>query len=247
MIYTPLTKKALKLSFEAHKDQVDKSGMPYVYHPFHLAEQMTTEETTAAALLHDVAEDAGITPEDLRSMGFDKRITDAVALMTHDKGEPYLTYVSRLRENPIARAVKIADLSHNSDLTRLDTVTDADKRRALKYKMALAILSDEGVTAARDGLRRTLPLDLDRFYFLGIVYRDGEPVSFTLDVEAAIDAHFTFKASETDAVMALLPRRESLPEALAEFLETRTGEDFAALLRRNGIQYESIHYDYYDL
>ena len=54
MLYTPLTKKALKLSFAAHKDQLDKSGMPYVYHPFHVAEQMETEETVAVALLHDV-------------------------------------------------------------------------------------------------------------------------------------------------------------------------------------------------
>ena len=57
MIYTALTKKALKLCFEAHRDQTDKSGMPYVFHPFHLAEQMHTEETVIAALLHDVAED----------------------------------------------------------------------------------------------------------------------------------------------------------------------------------------------
>ena len=40
MIYTDLTKKALKLCFEAHKDQVDKTGLLYVFHPFHLAEQM---------------------------------------------------------------------------------------------------------------------------------------------------------------------------------------------------------------
>lgn len=46
MIYTEMTKTAMKLCFHAHKDQVDKSGMPYVFHPFHLAEQMSDEETT---------------------------------------------------------------------------------------------------------------------------------------------------------------------------------------------------------
>lgn len=71
MLYTPLTKKALKLSFAAHRDQLDKSGMPYVYRPFHLAEQMTTEETTVAALLHDVVEDAGVPLDALQNMGFD--------------------------------------------------------------------------------------------------------------------------------------------------------------------------------
>ena len=58
MLYTPLTKKALQICFAAHKKQFDKSGMPYVIHPLHLAEQMETEEEVCAALLHDVLEDA---------------------------------------------------------------------------------------------------------------------------------------------------------------------------------------------
>ena len=83
MIYTEQTKKALKLCFEAHKEQVDKSGMPYVFHPFHLAEQMQTEETMVVALLHDLVEDTDYTIDDLTSMGFSKTVTDAIALMTH--------------------------------------------------------------------------------------------------------------------------------------------------------------------
>ena len=61
MIYTELTKKAMKLAFTAHKDQVDKSGIPYVFHPIHLAEQMESEETAIVALLHDVVEDTEYT------------------------------------------------------------------------------------------------------------------------------------------------------------------------------------------
>ena len=140
MIYTPLTKKALKLCFDAHKDQVDKSGMPYVFHPFHVAEQMHTEETVVVALLHDVVEDTDYTIDDLRKMGFPEAITDALALMTHAKGEPYMTYVMRLRDNPIARTVKLMDLLHNSDLSRLDVVDDAARQRAEKYKKAIALL-----------------------------------------------------------------------------------------------------------
>lgn len=60
MVYTEQTKKALKLCFEVHKNQVDKSGMPYVFHPFHLAEQMTDEKSTVVALLHDVIEDTDL-------------------------------------------------------------------------------------------------------------------------------------------------------------------------------------------
>lgn len=142
MIYTDLTKKAMKLSFEAHKDQLDKSGIPYVYHPFHLAEQMNTEETVVVALLHDVVEDTEYTIQDMIEMGFPQSVTDALTLMTHSKNVPYLEYVVKLKENPIAREVKIADLRHNSDVSRLDTVDEKAIARIEKYKMAIAILCE---------------------------------------------------------------------------------------------------------
>lgn len=140
MLYTEMTKKAMKLCFEAHKEQKDKSGMPYVFHPYHLAEQMEDEDTTVTALLHDVLEDTPLTLEDLRAMGFNERVLEALALMTHDESIPYMDYVAKLRTNEIARAVKLADLQHNSDLTRLDTVDDRALRRAGKYRQAIALL-----------------------------------------------------------------------------------------------------------
>ena len=142
MIYTPKTKMALKLCFEAHKEQVDKSGMPYVFHPFHLAEQMNTEETTIVALLHDLVEDTDSTIEDLVDMGFDKSITDAIALMTHADNVAYMDYVRAIKDNPIAKAVKLADLKHNSDLTRLDTIDEKALSRREKYLKAIAILEE---------------------------------------------------------------------------------------------------------
>ena len=140
MLYTPLTKKALKLSFTAHKDQLDKSGMPYVYHPFHVAEQMETEETVVVALLHDVVEDTDYNLEDLKAMGFPDSVTEALALMTHDDSVPYLEYVAKLKDNPIARAVKLADLRHNSDLSRLDEVGEEALQRVKKYRKAIELL-----------------------------------------------------------------------------------------------------------
>lgn len=140
MIYTDMTKKALSLSFAAHKDQLDKSGMPYVYHPFHLAEQMQDEDTTIVALLHDVVEDTAYTIDDLRTMGFSEKVCDAIALMTHDPAIPYLDYVAQIKRNPIARAVKLADLRHNSDVTRLDRIDEKALRRVEKYKAAIALL-----------------------------------------------------------------------------------------------------------
>lgn len=142
MIYTSLTKAALLLSFEAHKDQVDKSGMPYVYHPFHLAESMKDEYTTVVALLHDVVEDTDYTLEDLAEMGYPKEVVEALSCMTHDPDTPYMEYVAKIAENPIARAVKIADLLHNSDLTRLDEPDESAYKRVEKYKEALRILTE---------------------------------------------------------------------------------------------------------
>lgn len=133
---------ALKLCFEAHKEQTDKSGMPYVFHPFHLAEQMQTEETTVVALLHDLVEDTDYTIEDLKNMGFDKAITDAIALMTHAEGVDYMQYVAAIKQNPIAKAVKLADLRHNSDITRLDVVDQEALGRREKYLKAIALLEE---------------------------------------------------------------------------------------------------------
>ena len=143
MIYTDKTKKAMKLCFEAHKDQLDKSGMPYVFHPFHVAEQMTDEVTTIVALLHDVVEDTDYKLDDIAAMGFGQDVVDALALMTHDKNVPYLDYVAKIKDNPIAKAVKLADLAHNSDLTRLDVIDEKTRKRMEKYKTAIKLLESQ--------------------------------------------------------------------------------------------------------
>ena len=140
MLYTPLTKKALKLCFDAHRDQLDKSGLPYVFHPFHLAEQMDSENTVILALLHDVVEDSPYTHEDLQQMGFPQPVLEALRLLTHDDAEPYEDYVARIAHNPLARQVKLADLRHNSDLSRLDTVDEWALQRNAKYQRAIAVL-----------------------------------------------------------------------------------------------------------
>jgi len=140
MIYTDQTKIALKFCFEAHKNQTDKSGMPYIFHPFHLAEQMETEETTIVALLHDVVEDTAYTLEDLKQMGFGEAIIKALSLLTHDDSVEYMDYVRAIKDDPIAKAVKLADLRHNSDLSRLDVVDEKALARREKYLKAIDFL-----------------------------------------------------------------------------------------------------------
>lgn len=151
MLYTPLTKKAMQIAFEAHKDQVDKNGIPYIYHPVHLAEQMTDESTVCVALLHDVVEDTDITFEQLEQAGFAEEIIKALRLLTHDEAVPYMEYVREIKGNPIAAKVKLADLKHNSDLTRLDVVDERAKKRAEKYRKAIELLTS-GAETQREGI-----------------------------------------------------------------------------------------------
>ena len=143
MIYTTLTKKALKICFNAHKDQVDKTGLPYVFHPFHLAEQMDTEDAVCVALLHDTVEDTDISFEDLINEGFNDSIINALKLLTHNDDTPYLEYVTRIKENPLARKVKLADLRHNSDLTRIDLTVDKIPPKYNLYLEAIKYLESD--------------------------------------------------------------------------------------------------------
>lgn len=139
MINTKLTRKAMIIAYEAHKNQVDKSGVPYIYHPIHVAEQMDTENECIIALLHDVVEDTNVTFKQLEEV-FSKEIIDILKLLTKEENIEYDEYIKRIKNNSIACKVKIADLTHNLDKTRLDFVTEVDVKRNEKYKKALQIL-----------------------------------------------------------------------------------------------------------
>ena len=139
MIYTKNTKKAILIAYNAHMGQLDKMGLPYIFHPVHLAEQMDSEEECIVALLHDVVEDTSITFADLEKE-FSKEVIDALKLLTHDKSTDYFEYVEKIKENDLAKKVKIADLKHNSDITRIENPKKEDEERNIKYKKALEIL-----------------------------------------------------------------------------------------------------------
>ncbi len=139
MINTKLTRKAMIIAYEAHKNQVDNSGVPYIYHPIHVAEQMDTENECIIALLHDVVEDTNVTFKQLEEV-FSKEIIDILKLLTREENIEYDEYIKRIKNNSIACKVKIADLTHNLDKTRLDFVTEVDVKRNEKYKKALQIL-----------------------------------------------------------------------------------------------------------
>ncbi len=184
MLYTPAINKALKLTARVHANQLDKNEVPYLAHPLHLAEQMDTEAEICAALLHDVLEDGTLSAHDLIERGIPEVAVNAVLLLTHEEGTPYLDYVQAIQDgnygkkipvnnheaalarlyhsqtpaaNPqnaglnldpiaegarIARKVKLADLKHNSELSRLSIVSSRDIKRLKKYREARVILGD---------------------------------------------------------------------------------------------------------
>lgn len=139
MYYSELVKKACLISFEAHKNDKDKGGYPYVYHPFYLASQFDSENEVCVALLHDVIEDYSdlYSFELLKLNGFNDNIIDALKLLTHDDNIPYMDYIKEIGKNDIAKSVKIADLKHNLDIRR----TNGKESPKLEiYKEALEYL-----------------------------------------------------------------------------------------------------------
>ncbi len=145
MIYTPMTIKAIKFAYQAHLGQADHNDVPYIFHPYHLAEQMDDETSCTVALLHDVVEDTEITVEDLKAE-FPPEVIMAVVLLTHDPCKDYFEYVNELKDNPIAKKVKLADLAHNLDESRLVGAGFTEEQlayRKKKYMRAKEILLEE--------------------------------------------------------------------------------------------------------
>ncbi len=232
MIYTELTKKALQLSFEAHKDQKDKSGMPYVYHPFHLAEQMQDEQTTIVALLHDVIEDTDYSLGDIKAMGFPDEVINALALMTHDKSVPYMDYVAKIKSNPIARAVKLADLRHNSDLSRVNTVDGKAIKRVQKYAEAIKLLTDSEERTCNLSFtcyaQRYICLSGD--IFDGCLSLTSEVYGDNYDSEG----HYTLSEKETEKLFSLLNLNE-----IIELSQRGNLSGLLAFMDSHGITYDT--------
>ena len=140
MIYTKLTKKAILLAYNKHSGQIDKGGLLYILHPLHVAEKMDDEDSTIVALLHDVLEDTDTTLEELKKYGFSDASLNALKILNHDKSVDYYEYIKIVATNELSKKVKLADLKHNSDLTRLENISEKDTQRVLKYKKCIDYL-----------------------------------------------------------------------------------------------------------
>ena len=145
MVYTELTNKAMKIAYTAHQGQLDKSGIPYIFHPIHLAEQMDDEISCCVALLHDVVEDTAVTMEELAEE-FPAEVINTLKLLTHDENVDYFSYVRKIKTNPIAKKVKLADIAHNSNQSRCIGSGLSPEKLAYwraKYEKATKILMED--------------------------------------------------------------------------------------------------------
>lgn len=139
-----LYERAVEIARCAHEGQKDKGGNPYIQHPLAVAQSVDTIELKIVAVLHDVLEDSSVTADELRKEGFPEELVEAVRVLTHNKTDPmsYEEYIRMVRKNSIARLVKIADITHNLDLTRIPAPTEYDHQRCEKYRRALAYLTE---------------------------------------------------------------------------------------------------------
>jgi (p)ppGpp synthase/HD superfamily hydrolase len=136
---------AIKIACEAHADQKDKAGEPYILHPLRLMQRFKNKANMIVAVLHDVIEDSQLDLAFLETEGFDKSILKAVDAVTKRDGEAYQDFIDRLSSNSMAVKVKIEDLKDNLDLTRLTSINGKDLERIKKYHKALTFLKKKSV------------------------------------------------------------------------------------------------------
>jgi len=128
--------KAVTIAAVAHDGQVDKGGCDYLCHPLHIASHFKSKTERIVAILHDVIEDSDLTLDDMIDFGFQSTVVRALEAITKKPREDYWEYINRVLQNKVAIAVKIVDLEHNMDITRLPAPTDNDLKRLAKYQKA---------------------------------------------------------------------------------------------------------------
>jgi hypothetical protein len=131
------------LAEKAHTGQVDKSGTPYINHPYAVMRMAEPGIDRIVAILHDVVEDSDTSIEKIRNI-FGNEVAVAVDAITRRDGEEPAEYYLRVRSNETALRVKHLDLRHNSDPERLAQLP-SDLRTRLEEKYAKARQHLEGI------------------------------------------------------------------------------------------------------
>lgn len=132
--------RAIEMAAKAHAGQVDKAGQAYILHPLRLMLAVRTPHERMAAVLHDIVEDTPVTFDDLVREGFPPEVVAAVRALTKTDGEKRVDAARRAAADPVARVVKLADVTDNMDLSRLAEPTQKDFDRLKEYEQVRAIL-----------------------------------------------------------------------------------------------------------
>lgn len=140
----PTLERAIEIAVHAHAGQVDKAGQPYILHPLRVMFAVRSLHERMAAVLHDVVEDTPITLDDLGTEGFPAEVLDAIRALTKTEGEARLAAARRAAENPVAKVVKLADVTDNMDLSRISQPTEEDYARLRVYEQVRALLLSRG-------------------------------------------------------------------------------------------------------
>lgn len=132
--------QAIAFAAKQHEGQVDKANVPYILHPLRVMLNVPSIEHKIVAVLHDVLEDTETSTDDLYRLGFQPQIIDAIVALTKQKGESRIEAAQRTVQNPLARVVKLADITDNMDLSRIPSPTIKDFERMKQYQQVRDIL-----------------------------------------------------------------------------------------------------------
>ena len=145
MLLTPMTRKAMTIAYAAHHGHTDRYGVPYIFHTARVAEGFTNEAKACVAWLQDVVEDGCVSLEDIRLAGFGGYICEALELLTRNDAVPYGEWLAAIAAHPIARAVKLADLRDEMDISRLSELDRADRKLLEENARACRLLQGEAI------------------------------------------------------------------------------------------------------
>jgi (p)ppGpp synthase/HD superfamily hydrolase len=132
--------RAIEIAARTHAGQLDKGGAPYILHPLRVMLRVAPGAQQIVAVLHDVVEDSEVTFEDLEREGFSAEVISGLRAVTKIEGESYEDFVARAALDPVGKAVKLADLMENSDLSRIAEPSQKDLERVEKYGRAIEYL-----------------------------------------------------------------------------------------------------------
>lgn len=135
--------KAILIATQAHKDQKDRAGHPYILHPLRVMFRLHKERDMIVAVLHDVVEDTEWTLDELKKEGFSDEVVAAINALTRRTGESYWDFIGRIKKNAIARKVKLVDLEDNMDVRRMAKISDEERDRLKRYHKAWQMLQSD--------------------------------------------------------------------------------------------------------